>query len=738
MFEKTIAVLLSSVLLTSPSSGAYTAIEAIEPVSEEIIAVSDNIGKPTSTDEELSNAILTYKKVFGDTKDYNSFSHYINEHYGVKMYQLDWRNNTTNETITCSVGVDGIIYSYNYYNYDNINKNALPKMYKDDALEIAYDFVKTIAPDVIGDISKEYAVIKYDSYYGRYDVTFYRVVNGLLVNDENTTVTVDQNKKVTAYSRYNYSNNVINPSEPILLDTDKSLFLLNENLPFELIYRTVYPDGYKYGDKAEVKLFYKPNSLSTSHVIDAGNGNLLEIFSEYNQTPLIAPRTGTMTVAESAVADSEYRLTEVESAAVEMQESFITVDEITNKLLNMEELNFHNGYEIVSSRLTSSESIYTDKTTYQWRIEYRENKTNNSAEVCVNAETGEISSFYIYDSTVSYAGNKPGDNKKAIQPVEDFLNKYYSDKLSEYKLDDIYDNYDGSKYLTTSYNITYTRYVNGIEFSDNISVGVSTDTNRITSFSIVHSDTEFPSPDNVISKEKAAENYWDLYGLTPYYLVYEGAHNSLLYPPKVSYSNTEKKLIAVYAYIHNSYVDAMAGDVVLSSYSGGKVEYTPRKYYTSESFSDISGHKFETEIYMLTQMDIIGTDNDMYKPDSNIIREDYEKIISSLRGDYVIYSDSVSTTSNKDDTLTREEAIKYLITEIGYSEVADLKGIYDVSYFTDADSISNDSVGYIAIAKGMGLLEAFGDKLAPQETLTNAEAAYIAYTYLVYKSALSD
>ncbi|NLZ90417.1 MAG: hypothetical protein GX918_00695, partial [Clostridiales bacterium] len=57
------------------------------------------------------------------------------------------------------------------------------------------------------------------------------------------------------------------------------------------------------------------------------------------------------------------------------------------------------------------------------------------------------------------------------------------------------------------------------------------------------------------------------------------------------------------------------------------------------------------------------------------------------------------------------------------------KGIF-VTGFKDQGSISPELVGYVAIAKGLGIVGGSGGYFNPRASLTRAEAAVMLYNYL--------
>jgi hypothetical protein len=730
MLKKIFTTLMAIIIAAAPilSAAEIIAIEAPVPVMEHSVEYIEPVygdSQSQSSEEELTQAILNYKKAFGGTDEYDEFYHYISDYNGVKVYELRWKNTKNNTSIYANVGTDGIIYSYSYYNDSESNKELpIPTIYKDEALETAYNFIKTNFPDMIATISKDYANVYLNSYQNSYSITFYRVYDDLTINNEMVTITIDYDKKITSFYRYSFSNNVTLPEKPKLLEKDKIISVFNKQIPLELTYRTVYPNG--YGGKAEVKLYYKPNPDSYSNIVNAETGEVLIVENSdmlNNIRPLVVEEEAAPAMSEAQAGG----LTPEEISAVELQKSFVTVDEITKALDDMDGIDF-NGYTTLNSYLYKTKSIYTNKETYTWRITY--NNINSNISVTVNAETGEFTSYNKYDYNYYADPTRTVPNYTQVEAAEkatEFLKEYYADKFDEFVINENkpleITPYTSYNTIPTTYYVNYNRHVNGIKFTDMMSVSLNADTLEINSFSVTYSDAKFPSLDKAMSVEKAAEKYWDYYNLTPGYLPYEYIKDSVIYKSQNIHSSTEKQLLAIYTYRDDGkYIDAVTGKVV-NSYDGKEAERMPRTYYVSKAFNDIEGHKYENEIYILTQMDIINSDNEKFEPDSYIVPDEFARWIPSVRSG----SGKFDT-----DTITREKAIKELVARAGYAEIAELKGIFDLSYFSDSDKIDENLKGYIAIAKGMGLLDTFGAKLSPTLKLTKGEAAYLIYSYIIY------
>jgi len=87
-------------------------------------------------------------------------------------------------------------------------------------------------------------------------------------------------------------------------------------------------------------------------------------------------------------------------------------------------------------------------------------------------------------------------------------------------------------------------------------------------------------------------------------------------------------------------------------------------------------------------------------------------------------------TRSPDHLVTRLEIVKAILDASPYGQAAKLKGIF-VTSFTDAARIPADSLGYAAIAEGLGIIRGNGNgRFDPNTTVTRQCAAVILYNYM--------
>ncbi len=183
--------------------------------------------------------------------------------------------------------------------------------------------------------------------------------------------------------------------------------------------------------------------------------------------------------------------------------------------------------------------------------------------------------------------------------------------------------------------------------------------------------------------------------------------------------------------------DAFSGEIL----DGSGKPFVERKVV---EYSDIDGHYAENQIAALAEYGI-SLPGEAFRPNESIVQKDFLRLLVKAMGYYGAYDDDEALDDmynllirekvitreekNPEAAVTREEAVKFVVRSLGFQEVADIKGIF-VTGFKDQGSISPELVGYVAIAKGLGIVGGSGGNFNPKAGLSRAEAAVMLYNYL--------
>jgi len=97
-----------------------------------------------------------------------------------------------------------------------------------------------------------------------------------------------------------------------------------------------------------------------------------------------------------------------------------------------------------------------------------------------------------------------------------------------------------------------------------------------------------------------------------------------------------------------------------------------------------------------------------------------------------MFANNIMDRSEADSVgyVTRADAVKYFLRILGYGTVGDMSDIF-IRHFNDYDSVSEKLVGYIELARSMGIVNGAGDgRFKPKEFITNGDSLIIMYNYL--------
>lgn len=145
---------------------------------------------------------------------------------------------------------------------------------------------------------------------------------------------------------------------------------------------------------------------------------------------------------------------------------------------------------------------------------------NYRLRATVNALTGEISSLHYNPLPANYQGKTVGLNRQqAYQVANEFVQKIQPDKVAELVfLDTNQSSYYPQDRLNTFYNFTWNRQINGMVVDwDNISIGVDAITGKVTRYSYVWHNANFPPAGNTISSRELTAKLVNEIGLYPSY-----------------------------------------------------------------------------------------------------------------------------------------------------------------------------------------------------------------------------
>lgn len=217
-------------------------------------------------------------------------------------------------------------------------------------------------------------------------------------------------------------------------------------------------------------------------------------------------------------------------------------------------------------------------------------------------------------------------------------------------------------------------------------------------------------------------------------------------PEQIEKDKAEMKLVYVLKSGKPFILDAYTGNLLNSD---GK----PYKEDKPAEYTDLDGHYAEKQIALLAKYGIINFEGPEFKPNEKVTQKDFLMILSKIIDRYYIPFIAEDSTQEEidemykqltirgiikekekapDAVMTREDAVKFIIRALGYDKIADIPDIFVVP-FKDAEDITSELKGYIAIASGLKIVSGTGGNFNPKKELTRAEVAVMIYNCLNLK-----
>ncbi len=723
------------------------------------------------TTEELEAVIKTVRPKINVPEDYTEFAwHYsAPSYYSRASWNLSWNSKDYNGHVSISCDNEGNITSYDYYSSNTDRTATLPEKSPEELLGTVEAFLKKTVPFTDGKLVLSNARVNSLRNHS-YIYTFERTENGIIVPDNTVSVTLDYTTSTVTSLNCRFDIDASFEKKENLITAEKAKEILGTEQKMILSYKlkTEWDDENGTIKARKAYLVYSPEISYIS--VDAVTG---EIYTERNTWDVketfgaIAGGAQNSTMKdmvteESADSDAGYRLSESELAQLEVLEGLITRDEAVKAVTSNNKLYINEKATAINANLRKN-YVYGEKTqeqNYIWEISF----SNPSDEkygyydtmyATVDAKTGELLSFsaelpnyYYYQETETDIPELKYTSDEAKVFAEDFLKIESADKFDSVQYSDapsyaVPINYlekatgvEGEMISEPVYRSATFRYVRvneGVEFTyNNIYAQVDLVTGKITSFSENwYDDVEFESPKDAITPEQALASLYsyDGFGLN-YEINSNYTYNKYLVNENngeyVDYDELYEKAL-VTRLVYSCYAP---GTTLIGALSGKMINYSGEEYVedSAYTYSDIEGHWAEEIIKKFAYANI-GFEGGKFLPDADITAEEFANILSACA--IYGYSNNFDAEAN---SLTRTEAVKYIINYLGYEKVAALENVFITDFADNTDLLSED-VGYIAIARGFGIVEGDGNTFRPYDNLTRAEALQLCLKVLTSKIA---
>jgi hypothetical protein len=680
-------------------------------------------------DAGLERAIRAVKAKIEVPDSFTEFNYHTYSEGDKISWYLDWTSKDRLEGYL-SIRVDdkGDILSYNFYKpYDYDSARKFPKVSRQEARDIAEAFINRMKPGLV-------SVLKpvEDSGplpLGRiHSFNYIRLENGIPYPFD--TITVDVNSQTGEVESYycNWSGDASFPQPEGVISLEEAKQAYREKLGLKLIYEYSYRD-----EESRVYAVYVP-VYGSNYAIDALTGKSIRVSPYYGVYPL----RGAQTAAKEMTVKDEGVLTPEEQKAVEEMASLVSREKAESIARDIKELEVSKHYKLASSYLQKDLNV---KDSYTWELSFesdaKDSDRPSSIWVRISAKDGGLVGYSRY---IPIEGQREGKytEEKARAAVEKFLNSVCAKRFKDMEFDPTYEEsfypLEGDK-KPTSYSFRYIRKMNGVQFPANyIHVAFDAVNGKVTGFNLNWYELEFPSVEGVIEMDSIYEKMFNDVGLE---LQYTGVYPADGREMAAFGEKPDIKLVYSVKQDKPAIFDAFSGEIL----DGSGKPFVERKV---AEYNDIDGHYAENQIAALAEYGI-SLPGEAFRPDEKIVQKDFLRLLVKAMGYYGAYDDDESLDDmynqligrkvitreekNPEAAVTREDAVKFVIRSLGFQEVADIKGIF-VTGFKDQGSISPELVGYVAIAKGLGIVGGSGGYFNPRASLTRAEAAVMLYNYL--------
>lgn len=686
MKKKLLSVILAAAMLAPCVIMPATAYAAIKEA-----AVTQPSGDYAAVLEAVKKKVVI-------PDDVTKFDFYMDEDEDRgKQYVFEWRNDESeNKYIFYTVSADekGNITGYHFYSNDRDYKNGvvIRDLSKDEIKEKLESQIKAIVPEKFDKLELRHFEVNSNSVSAIYA----RVENGIKVFNDCVQVSADiKDSEVILNSLYAdwhdvefaVPENTITREAAEAAYKKESGFFMNYSLKYEK--RDNYSAFLRY-------------SIRENAFIDAVTGEKVE--------PEDNNYIYQNSMKEEATADTAggYRgLSSIEIAEFESIGNMMSYESAESKARAIKELNIDSGMTL------ASKSIKKINDEYILSLRFESEKKN--CEVRINAANGDIYGAWQwskedekYDETYK-ADEAAKNNAKA--KAEEFVKNY----IPVYGTETRFANIDANGMYA---EIKLDRLINGIPCEENgINISWDMKNDCLASVNVSKENiTSAPMPENTINIDEA------------YAIV----------APKLEklYLIKDKKAVLTYGLldIENAYIDAVTGK---------KISYNGKVEESFGGYTDISGHWAEEIINTLAEYDV-RINSDKFMPDEPINQKNFLNMLYTANMshtaedeetlyNYFIRNKIISSEErNPEGVVTKQQAVKYMLDN-DYGKTAKIRNIFECE-FNDRASISEEYFGYVAIAKGLGIVK--GDEnnnFNPEKNITNAEAASLIYNYIKLK-----
>ncbi len=674
-------------------------------VSASALSLADEAlipSSPTATDQSLkehkvAQTLKNVKSRITIPDELSEFNYNINTNIMGDSYIFNWstKNDAEEYKYINTTICRNIITSYNSVLYDHYSSETqLAKLSADELYKAAEKAIMKLNPTVFNNISIDRESLNISLHNDRATFSIVRTNDGIPVNNDMGRVVVSKTTGELLSFNINWHHNATFKSADTAISESEAKHRYAEMISIYPQYELEYDFEkdefissivYVQGDHGEINAFTGEKS---DFAADGYFGSD-DFVNEDSAAPMPEPEAG----------GNKNHFTEAELAELNKEFPYASEEKIRDILESNEYLTINDSMLLESSQLRKDTAGKTDRYYYSAyfssvypRDEYSWNKQYENVSIKVNAETGEIINYSYYKN--NYKEKTTFDEAAATSTATEIAKSFAGDKLSEYgDINSTVNSYytgnginDVIHYMGSSHY--FERYVNDIVVNGNyINIELDAD-NKLTYYSIDHTDAEFISPADILTPAEIMDKFWQTNDIELYYLA--RVHDRIT------------KTVLVYGTESSIYCDAFTGE---QKYNWVNIDKTDLSGITTQSIKEkaqilvdhgftISSNKF--------------SENDTVKR---------SELISMLN----FYS-----SDENDKAINRGEAMILITQSACGDDIPGLKGIFKSPYTDISDN--DENIGYYAIAHA--LTGSTATKLNASEPFTYGEMIELIYKML--------
>ncbi len=750
------SVTADSTAIAPVSSGGGTVSSSITVVEPGNIVDDKNLKVSKEEAKEISIELI--KKYFGlevDEKKYQ-VTVQLAPNYQINKgssWQFNWNTNNSAIFMHISMEIDastGKLIGFNRSeNYRNQEQVVVADITKEQARVKAEEFLEKINPEEFKQVKfQDYGNenIYYNGIRPNYNFHFTREINGLSYPGNGIMLGINGADGSVVDYRLNWQYDIELPVAKSLLEKEKALKIFKDRMSMDLFYMPIRSKLARYMVTSEVKLVYMPSQAS-GMIIDAQTGDSLN----YNGQKLdsLKKRDITQEQKNKIIAGKSKPSGEVGELSSEKAEDYI--NSIAKEF-------FGAGYKVGNLSYSDNGMVWPEGNRKTWNAEITEDKPEafqGIGNISIDSASGEVLNIgrYMYEDWYGKEFERKLSWEQAYDKAVEVLGRYYPYRLGDIRTVQVYQEnlypVNGKLVPDRMIYFNFPRLVNGIQYAnDSINISIDTKTGEAENVNCNwNTPNIIPSTVGIMDKEKAKEMFFKEYDVKLIYSQYNKNTEGNEYSPeyRIVYTLEQKQKGN-----RSMNIDAFSGKLL--NHDGSEQDDVQSDFYEI-----IKGNPAEKELSILAFQNIIDTGS--FRPDREITYIELIRMLVNAKGyrpymtreqeellfknvdkkseNYSYLSEAVrhGIIENKsidlklDAKVTREQMAEWIVKLLKYEKLAKAKDIF-VSGYKDADEISSDLKGHVAIVKGLGITEGTSEMFRPKENLKMQEAALIVYRAL--------